>query len=150
MPQAKVALPPRQDGAERSLVIDRLEPDFGARERELLETLQPHLARPIAEADAQRTNASDCGVSTREFEVLELVRVGRTNADIAAELCISPHTVRKHLEHAYAKLHVHTRCQAVASTGRRADARQSPPPQFTLRGRAFFADYAAERPVVPA
>ena len=53
-------------------------------------------------------------LSSREYEVLELVAVGRTNAQIADELFISPGTVRRHLENTFAKLGVHTRTAAVA------------------------------------
>jgi DNA-binding NarL/FixJ family response regulator len=54
------------------------------------------------------------GLTAREGEVLDLVAEGATNAQIAAALCVSPATVRKHLEHAYSKLHVSTRTAAVA------------------------------------
>ena len=54
------------------------------------------------------------GLTPRECEVLERVATGAANRQIAAELGISPSTVRKHLEHAYAKLHVSTRTGAVA------------------------------------
>ena len=37
------------------------------------------------------------------------------NAEIGCVLGISPETVRKHLENAYAKLGVHTRTAAVAA-----------------------------------
>jgi DNA-binding CsgD family transcriptional regulator len=61
--------------------------------------------------------APDNGVaalSTREREVLELVRDGLRNAEIAEVLWVSPATVRKHLENIYEKLDVHTRTAAVA------------------------------------
>ena len=53
------------------------------------------------------------GLTRREWEVLEALASGRTNAEIAQALWVSPATVRKHLEHAYAKLGVHTRTAAV-------------------------------------
>jgi predicted ArsR family transcriptional regulator len=43
-----------------------------------------------------------------------LVAEGLTNAQIAERLCISPGTVRRHLENVLAKLDVHTRTAAVA------------------------------------
>ena len=61
-------------------------------------------------------------LSSREHEILELVAVGRTNAQIADELFISPGTVRRHLENTFAKLGVHTRTAAVARL------RTQPPP----------------------
>jgi DNA-binding CsgD family transcriptional regulator len=54
------------------------------------------------------------GLSTREREVLALVRDGLRNAEIAEALWVSPATVRKHLENIYEKLDVHTRTAAVA------------------------------------
>jgi DNA-binding CsgD family transcriptional regulator len=53
-------------------------------------------------------------VTAREREILDLVAVGRTNAEIAEHLWISPGTVRKHLENIYSKLGVHTRGAAAA------------------------------------
>ena len=42
------------------------------------------------------------------------VATGASNAEIARALFIAPSTVRKHLEHVYAKLGVHNRLQALA------------------------------------
>jgi DNA-binding CsgD family transcriptional regulator len=53
-------------------------------------------------------------LTAREREILDLVAEGRTNAEIAERLWISPETVRKHLENVYAKLGVHTRTAAAA------------------------------------
>jgi DNA-binding CsgD family transcriptional regulator len=46
--------------------------------------------------------------------VLRWVPRGRTNAEIATVLYISPGMVRNHVEHAFAKVDVHTRAAAVA------------------------------------
>ncbi len=54
------------------------------------------------------------GLSPREAEVLLLVAGGGPNREVAAELGVRPSTVKKHLEHVYAKLGVHTRTAAVA------------------------------------
>jgi DNA-binding CsgD family transcriptional regulator len=53
------------------------------------------------------------GLTPREREILALVAQGQTNAQVAATLWISPATVAKHLENAYAKLGVATRAAAV-------------------------------------
>jgi DNA-binding CsgD family transcriptional regulator len=53
-------------------------------------------------------------LTPREREVVSLVADGRTNAEIARQLWISPGTVRRHLENVFAKLEVHTRTAAVA------------------------------------
>lgn len=64
-------------------------------------------------------------LTRRESDVLAWVARGKTNQDIAAILGISPRTVKKHLEHVYAKLGVETRTAAAvfafvssAGTGR--------------------------------
>lgn len=54
------------------------------------------------------------GLTRREQEVLAWVARGKTNAEIAETLWLSPGTVRKHLENAFAKLGVRTRTAAVA------------------------------------
>jgi DNA-binding CsgD family transcriptional regulator len=51
-------------------------------------------------------------LTRREREVLTLVMGGKTNADIAMLLTISPRTVQKHLEHVFQKLGVETRTAA--------------------------------------
>jgi DNA-binding CsgD family transcriptional regulator len=53
-------------------------------------------------------------LTPREREILELVAQGKSNADIAAALWVTPSTVRKHLEHIYEKLDVHSRTAALA------------------------------------
>jgi DNA-binding NarL/FixJ family response regulator len=50
----------------------------------------------------------------RESEVVRLVADGRTNREIAAELCISEHTVARHLQNIFAKLGVSSRAAATA------------------------------------
>jgi DNA-binding CsgD family transcriptional regulator len=53
-------------------------------------------------------------LTPREQQVLAWVAEGKTNAEIAGILVTAPGTVRKHLEHIYAKLGVHTRTAAAA------------------------------------
>jgi DNA-binding CsgD family transcriptional regulator len=54
-------------------------------------------------------------LTRREREVLSWVARGKTNAQVAELLWLSPSTVRKHLENVYPKLGVNTRTAAVAS-----------------------------------
>src|SRR6185295_11089109 len=49
------------------------------------------------------------GLTRRQSEVLHLLAQGRRVDQIATDLFISPRTVRKHLEHVYACLGVHSR-----------------------------------------
>ena len=53
-------------------------------------------------------------LSRREKEILELLSKGLMYKEIAAQLFLSPETVRKHVYHIYEKLHVHSKSEAVA------------------------------------
>ncbi len=61
-------------------------------------------------------------LTPREQQVLAWLAEGKTNREIAQILVAAPGTVRKHLEHIYAKLGVHTRTAAVACTSARLAA----------------------------
>jgi DNA-binding NarL/FixJ family response regulator len=54
------------------------------------------------------------GLTDREIEVLRCVAAGRTNRDIADELCISEFTVARHVQNIFAKLNVASRTAATA------------------------------------
>jgi DNA-binding CsgD family transcriptional regulator len=119
-PMAEVSLPARLDGLQRKILFCRSDDErhaFGERERRILEFLTPHFCRPLLEADARRRRQAAYGLTKRELEVLRLVSLGSSNGEVATELWISPLTVRTHLEHAFAKLGVHTRAEAVALAG---------------------------------
>jgi DNA-binding NarL/FixJ family response regulator len=53
-------------------------------------------------------------LTPRQRGIMQLVGEGRRDAEIAHELWITTATVRKHLEHVYAKLGVHSRTEALA------------------------------------
>jgi DNA-binding CsgD family transcriptional regulator len=59
-------------------------------------------------------STENVGLTAREQEVLSWVARGKTNAQVAETLWLSPGTVRKHLQNAFAKLGVGTRTAAVA------------------------------------
>ena len=86
-------------------------PDFSERDRDLLTLLRPHLHQ--AYLDAERRRHPTPGLTPRHWELLRLVAVGRTNAQIARRLGLSEATVRKHLENIYGRLHVSSRTAAV-------------------------------------
>jgi DNA-binding CsgD family transcriptional regulator len=55
------------------------------------------------------------GLSDREAQVLDYVAQGKTNAEIAIILGLSPLTVKKHIEHIYIALGVETRMAAASA-----------------------------------
>ena len=54
------------------------------------------------------------GLTARELEVLRLVAAGKSNREIAADLVISVHTARRHVQNIYGKLGVSSRAAATA------------------------------------
>src|SRR6266540_1236842 len=129
---------PGRDFTERDrLVLDLLQPHFG----HLWRAAQTRRRLPAALADwlevgsgTMRRQRGDrrltidrsgdallleetreeLGLTARERQILAWVARGKTNPEIAELLWIAPTTVRKHLEHVYAKLGVRTRTAAVA------------------------------------
>jgi DNA-binding CsgD family transcriptional regulator len=96
--------------------LNRAGRDFSDRELALVRSLQPLLisleraGRWQPTATATETSAR---LTSRELEVLALLADGLTAHAIASRLRVSPATVRKHLEHIYAKLGRRDRLQAV-------------------------------------
>lgn len=52
-------------------------------------------------------------LTARELEVLRLLSAGRTTPEICDELAIAPNTLRTHVQNITAKLHVHSKLEAV-------------------------------------
>jgi len=64
-------------------------------------TIRPDFSSPVP--------LEKLGLTPKEAEVLLWVAQGKTNADTGAILEISEHTVRKHMEHIFAKLGIESR-----------------------------------------
>jgi DNA-binding CsgD family transcriptional regulator len=62
------------------------------------------------------------GLTAREAEVLVAIARGRSTAEAAADLAISPRTIHKHLQRVHAKLGVTDRAQAIATAWTAAEA----------------------------
>jgi non-specific serine/threonine protein kinase len=71
------------------------------------------------------TVANDGALSPREEEVAALLARGLTNKQIAAELVVSPGTVRSHVEHILAKLDLTSRAQVAVWASRQGLVRES-------------------------
>ncbi len=84
----------------------------------LLELVVPHmhgvLVRVLQFENKQHPLAPAFSISAREREVLQLIRDGKTNSEIAQILYLSPFTVKSHIKHIFKKLNTISRSQAVA------------------------------------
>lgn len=69
-------------------------------------------AEPILGPDAAVEQASSFPLSRREAEVLRLLVGGKTNRELARELCISEHTVHRHVTSILRKLDLPSRTAA--------------------------------------
>jgi len=90
------------------------------------------IARFLAQPDHRRTSTPEllATLTDREREVLALVAAGMSNEDIAAQLVVSPHTAKTHVNRAMTKLGAHDRAQLVIAAYEaglvRPAARQTP------------------------
>lgn len=76
--------------------------------------LSPSVATKVLdEFGPDRPRTPTTRLSDREIEVLRLVADGSTNDEIAQMLCLSSHTVKRHVANILAKLHERTRADAV-------------------------------------
>jgi DNA-binding NarL/FixJ family response regulator len=100
----------------------------GARRAELVRAVRavaagdaifgPALARRLVEYFARpRLPSAEADVfpelTEREREILELVARGHSNAEITAQLVLSPKTVRNHVSNIFSKLQVRDRAEAI-------------------------------------
>ena len=77
-------------------------------------SLHPTIARKLIRefsGSSRETNPA-VPLSTREYDVLELLALGLSNQEIADSLTISERTARKHVSNILDKLHVSNRTQA--------------------------------------
>lgn len=84
--------------------------DFSERDRVVMTLLRPHLAEIVSTPAPEPLQE----LTPRQTELLRLVAAGHSNAEIAAAMFVSPHTVRKHLENIFERLGVTSRTAAVA------------------------------------
>lgn len=85
------------------------------------EGIEPEFARVLLrklaadrEASAVQIPATGETLTPRQVEVLDLLAAGATNKEIAADLFISVHTVKRHVSAILARMNVSTRTEAAA------------------------------------
>lgn len=68
----------------------------------------------LATQTQQAPGPKELVLTTREAQILQMLRLGLSNRDIADRLCIAVHTVKNHVHNILTKLGVGTRGEAVA------------------------------------
>lgn len=81
--------------------------------------LPPEIQTTILGEIRERSRKDRPGLTSREKEILQLAAAGSSNPEVAAQLHLSPGTVKTHLRHVYEKLGVSGRVAAVAEAVRR-------------------------------
>lgn len=116
----------RDAARQVALAVHRATRDFSQHDRAVAETLRPHITRHyrmcliVADLRARCLSQTESAgamdartLTAREAQVLHWVARGLRNEEVARQVGARPLTVKKHLEHAYAKLGVHSRTAAV-------------------------------------
>lgn len=98
----------------------RVPVDFGARLRRLIELMVPHLHSTFVrvmtnerETSAFAEPRSDRVITTRQTEILMLIKDGKTNAEIATLLDCSQWTVKNHIQNILRRLKTNSRAHAL-------------------------------------
>ena len=120
------AIPDTRHKADHLYILLRCDDAFSDHECKQFELLLPHIdtavrkveGLPIVEPEKLAppnllNSLIKAGVTTREIEILEWVRSGKTNFEIGVILDISVYTVKNHLQRIYKKMNVNNRAQAV-------------------------------------
>ncbi len=96
-------------GTVIQLNYDRRRSDFTEQEIAVLTMVEPAVRRLVRSCGEPQPVSV---LSRSERKVLTLVSAGASNREVAEELVVTVHTVRKHLENAYRKLGVTNRTAA--------------------------------------
>jgi DNA-binding NarL/FixJ family response regulator len=99
------------DLASLARAIDGLVAGQGAISRAMTASLIDHLRELSSRLNGMRPVRSR--LTTREWEVMDLLRGGASTTQIAKTLVVSPETVHSHVQHILRKLHAHSRAEAV-------------------------------------
>ena len=82
----------------------------------------------INESELKKLN-----LSTREYEVLQLLTKGQSNAEIAENLFLSLSTVKTHVSNLFVKMDVKSRAQAIEKAKAQARAQRKPQPMGAIK-----------------
>jgi DNA-binding CsgD family transcriptional regulator len=104
-----------------ALYRQKAQGDFNDREMFMLQLLAEHLnarfyqevaedLEPVGERQLQKA-ALRYGLSERETEIISMITSGMTNDAVSEALAIAPNTLKKHLQHIYAKTGIHSRAR---------------------------------------
>ena len=93
-------------------IIDRIK---AAARGEPIDSTQRSRSAVIDES--LRWPGREIGLTERESELLALLSTGMTNRELGSHLYVSENTVKTHLRHLYAKLHIRNRTQAASLAG---------------------------------
>lgn len=95
--------------------------DFGDADQQLLRLLSPHLQENLRRVQTKATQDNTAlvidrirtgyGLTPREVTILQLLAEGRSNKQIAEQLCISIDTVKTHLRSLFSKTKVSSRAK---------------------------------------
>ncbi len=85
--------------------------DFSEADHALLTLLRPHLHQAYLDAERRRHPLPE--LTPRQWQLMDMLAAGHTNAQIARRLVVSEGTVRKHLENIYRRLGVSSRAAAI-------------------------------------
>ena len=120
------AIPDTRFKVDHLYILLRQRESFGTQERRLFELLLPHVDAAVSKLETLPPRCEDrspyssmlesMGVgslSSREREILQWVRRGKTNVEIGMILGISGFTVKNHLKSIFQKINVSNRAQAV-------------------------------------
>lgn len=87
---------------------------FGMQNLTDLSALCLHLSTWVVTVRSQRQQLKPNCLTSRELQIAELVALGRTNAEIGAELWITENSVKQALKRMFRKLEVSSRAEMVA------------------------------------
>ena len=104
---------PSADAYEAATVPTTTNPATGLRSMAVTITKIRTSAAATSKAVSRATNRCRSAVAARELDVLTLIGKGRSNSEIADELCISNVTVKSHIGRIFGKLDLRDRAAAI-------------------------------------